>query len=297
MTTPALNPATQPRGFVIVANPAAGAAAASLAWGVAQRLAACGAQARWEAAIAPGDIFRIARGVEADALLIAGGDGSINEAARGLLARAQPRPKLGIIPQGTVNVLARELALPRDAGALAEIFLRGRTAPLHVGLADGRPFVLMASAGIDAGVVRAIDLSLKRRLGRFAYLVAAASVLRRGDFPQVTAHTDVGTVAGPIVVVAKSRFYGGGFVIDPARSVLAPGLSLIVLTEISVGAVAALIFYLATGRVDAAGRLRRLAVTRVALRGAGVAVQIDGDFLGETPVEIRDGDETLDLLA
>ena len=79
-------------------------------------------------------------------LVIAGGDGSINEALTGFQDHPDP-PQLAVIPFGTANVLALELGLPRTPRAIAEMIFQERTKPLHYGIANGRPFVLMASTG------------------------------------------------------------------------------------------------------------------------------------------------------
>ncbi len=285
--------------FVIVVNPDAGGERRRLAGAIARQLAAGGRRAIVEEAVRPGHIRQLAETTRADALLVAGGDGSVNEAVRGLLARPAPRPKLGVIPQGTVNVLTQELGLPEESEALAEIFMRGETKPLHVGLANGRPFVLMASAGVDAAAVEMVDVELrglKRTFGRLAYAVAAARIFWRGAFPDIVAETDAGTLTAKCVVVAKSRFYGGKCVIDAEADATRPGLRLVALTEISPRAALALIRYFITGRPDDAGCIRRLAVSRATLRGA-CAAQIDGDYLGPAPVEICEADETLEILA
>ncbi|WBJ99756.1 diacylglycerol/lipid kinase family protein [Methylocystis parvus] len=285
--------------FVIVVNPDAGGERRRLAEAVTAALAARGRRVVVETAIHRGHIRQTAESVRAGALLVAGGDGSVNEAVRGLLARPGPRPKLGVVPQGTVNVLAQELRLPKDGAALAEIFLRGATKPLYVGLANGRPFTLMASAGLDAEVVKTVDIGrkrLKRHLGRLAYALAAAKIFARGGFPDIEAETDAGALRAKCVVVAKSRYYGGNYVIDASADVTRPGLSLVALTEVSPRAALALFRYVATGRLDEAGCVKRLAIRKATLRGAGAA-QIDGDYLGPAPVEICEAEETLDVFA
>ena len=116
-----------PQNFVVVVNPAAGACGSGLAAQVAERLRSNGCAIVVETAAKHGRIYEIAKTAMADAVLVAGGDGSVNEAARGLLERPRPRPALGINPQGTVNILADELRLPADADDLAAIFARGAT--------------------------------------------------------------------------------------------------------------------------------------------------------------------------
>lgn len=281
--------------FVVAVNPSAGGKS-RLAAEVAAQLSARGLQVELETAERPGHIRRLAQSTTAGALLVAGGDGSINEAARGLLARPDQRPALGVIPHGTANVLTRALNLPRDPVALAEIFTRGETRKLHVGLANGHPFVLMASAGFDAAVVETVDLGLKKRFGRLAYALAAGRTLARGDFPDIEAQTDAGTLRGRCVVVAKSKFYGGPFVIDPAADVAKPGFQVVALSEISPRATLALARYFINGRPDSGGLVQKLAARRVTLLG-DAPVQIDGDYLGRAPIEICEAPETLDVLA
>jgi len=292
------SPSVRPpaRRFVVVVNPDAGSAHKRLAIKVVERLRVRGAEVKVETAAQPDAIFTIASASNDDAILIAGGDGSINQAVRGLRARARPRPALGIIPVGTVNVLAQDIGLSRSADALARSFVDGVTTPLHFGEANGRPFVLMASAGVDAEIVRSVDLNLKKKIGRVAYLYSALRTFWRGDFPTIEAVVEGGVVTAKCVVVANSKYYGGRFVLDRDAGALQPGLTLIAIRDLSLASLLALVVYLATGRVDRGGRLVKLPVERVVLRAKHVATQIDGDFLGETPLEICAGADTVDLL-
>src|ERR1051325_3073437 len=96
-------------------------------------------------------------------VIVAGGDGTINEAIQGM---AGTRARLGIIPRGTANVLARELGLPLDDEQALQIAAHGKTREIYLGLAidentnERRHFVLMAGIGLDASVVRHVQPSL-----------------------------------------------------------------------------------------------------------------------------------------
>ena len=138
----------------------------------------------------PGDAERAARAAAEEgryeAVLVAGGDGTINEVVNGLLAaRAAGGASLplGLVPVGTQNVLAHELGLPAfDLTATLEILQAGRTRALDVGLAGSRYFVLMAGFGFDALVVREVLRPVKNLIGPAAY--AFATVGRAGEMPQ-----------------------------------------------------------------------------------------------------------------
>jgi diacylglycerol kinase family enzyme len=123
--------------IVIVANPGAGKHDRNTINFIAEKMRRRECRVEVIESQGAGHIGEIARTIDARAILIAGGDGSINEAIAGLLKRSRPRPLLGIIPQGTANVLGHDLGLPSSPSDLADVFLRGRIAPLHLGLANG----------------------------------------------------------------------------------------------------------------------------------------------------------------
>lgn len=104
-----------------------------------------------------------------DAVVAAGGDGTINEVANGLLDAGHGLP-LGIIPLGTANVLALEMDLAITPQAIAGALLAGQPRPVPLARVDGRRFLLMGGAGFDAFVVDNVRLGLKRHAGKLAYV-------------------------------------------------------------------------------------------------------------------------------
>ena len=134
----------------------------------------------------PGDAERLARAAAGggyDAVLVAGGDGTVNEVINGLLAgRADGGASLplGLVPLGTQNVLAHELGLPPGGLlATAEIIRAGRTRAIDVGVAGGRCFALMAGFGFDAQVIREVLRPVKELLGPAAYVFASFGALAK----------------------------------------------------------------------------------------------------------------------
>lgn len=110
----------------------------------------------------------------ADAFLVAGGDGTINEVQAALTDRSTP---LGIIPIGTSNVLAREVGISFDPAEAARAFVDGSARSLDCGLLGERAFLLMASYGFDAFSVRRVSLRLKKVTGRWAYFLSGLASL------------------------------------------------------------------------------------------------------------------------
>src|SRR5215472_6967606 len=100
-------------------------------------------------------------------VLTLGGDGTVNEAANGILGRPLERkepadlPALAALPGGSANVFTGALGLPRDpvdaTGQILRAMADGRQRTISLGIADGRYFALNGGLGLDAEVVRAVQ--------------------------------------------------------------------------------------------------------------------------------------------
>lgn len=170
----------------IIANPNAGGGRGTDALhSAAGVLAGSGwtVSVRWTSR--PGEAEDVARDAAAaglDVVVAAGGDGTVNEVANGLV---HSRTALAVLPLGTGNVLAAQLGLVGvptplyrpDVQAAARALAEGRLATIDTGLArplrgPARHFVLWAGVGFDATVALELEgngRDLKRRFGPFAY--------------------------------------------------------------------------------------------------------------------------------
>ncbi len=140
----------------------------------------------------------VAAGV--DLVMACGGDGTVTACAEGV---AGTEVALGVIPNGTGNLLARNLGLPLDLRRAVDVALTGQVKRIDAGSANGRMFVVMAGLGLDARMLNDTSEPLKRRLGWAAY---AISVLRHlGDKPvlvrlAVDGGPAVSTLASAVIV-------------------------------------------------------------------------------------------------
>lgn len=105
----------------------------------------------------------------ADTVAVVGGDGSQEAAAEAL---AGTETALGVVPGGTVNLLARILGVDSVESAAAAI-VDGPTRTIDLGDVDGSTFVLNASSGFDAAVMQRVDDEAKR-WGRVGYFLTGA---------------------------------------------------------------------------------------------------------------------------
>lgn len=108
----------------------------------------------------------------AERVVAIGGDGTVVEAAAGLLASPAMPPPLAIVPQGTANLLALNLGIPADRESAIVTALAGQVARIDCGRANGEPFLMAVSAGVHSEIVALADRTSKRRWGVAAYGLA-----------------------------------------------------------------------------------------------------------------------------
>lgn len=231
-----------------------------------------------------------------DLIVVAGGDGTVNEAANGL-ANAASRVPLALVPLGTANVLAAEIGLAASPRAVLAMIAGGRRRTIRLGQTGGRYFVLMASTGVDAAVVRGVNLTFKRRSGQLAYAIEA---LRQGlsyDFPEFRITIDGTQHFARMAVACKARCYGGPFQAAPGADLGDEKLHMVLLPQ---GGLLALLRYglaLATGRLWRLPDVRVIAGSTVAIDGPrGSPVQADGDLVSVLPVRLAVSDRVIELV-
>ena len=243
---------------------------------------------------------RNARARGCDAVLVAGGDGTVNEAVSGLLAADGPPLPLGLVPLGTQNVLAQELGQPLgDLAATRQIVQTGRTRTIDVGLVSGpapgaeaRVFVLMAGFGFDAAVIGETLRPVKDLLGPAAYALATVGALAKYQSTQVTLTLDGQEVRtrAYLVVIANAASYAYGQIKMAPFAALDDGWLDVCVFERApldrVGFAGQLVSVLARRHLhDPRVRYYR-AKTITLTSDPPISGQLDGDGIGQTPVTI-----------
>jgi YegS/Rv2252/BmrU family lipid kinase len=157
-------------------------------------------------------------------VVAAGGDGTVNEVLNGLgdAPEGFERARLGVLPLGTVNVFARELAIPLNATAAWQVIRQGRDSHIDLPRVDftsaGKPqsryFVQLAGAGLDARAIELVAWKLKKKIGPLAYVLAGLKALS-GTVSKITANAGDVTQSGGLVLIGNGRLYGGSFRIFP----------------------------------------------------------------------------------
>jgi len=143
-----------------------------------------------------------------------GGDGTVNEVASALV---YSHASLAIVPGGSGNGLARELAIPFDPEAAFHVAFEGHERLMDAGELDGRLFFNIAGLGLDARVAHRFAAGGLERRGFARYLeLAAWELLTFEPEEQTIVAGGLETRARPLVVaIANARQYGNGALIAP----------------------------------------------------------------------------------
>lgn len=166
----------------------------------------------------PGDGAKAvqARAAEMDLIVVAGGDGTFNEAITGLLRSGVDCP-LGYIPCGSTNDFANSLHLPLDVLSAAEAIMDGEPVSYDVGRFGDRYFSYVASFGAFTRTSYATSQSVKNMLGHLAYVLAGVKEIFRIPKAHVAVETDDGSFEGEYIfgAVSNSTSVGGILTLDP----------------------------------------------------------------------------------
>jgi diacylglycerol kinase (ATP) len=243
-----------------------------------------------------GDAERMARdGVRKGyrAVAAAGGDGTIAEVITGLAGSEVP---LGIIPLGTGNQLAANLGIPLDVESAIEVIVGGRPLPIDIGqLSTGRYFALMAGVGWDAELMAACTRELKDRWGFGAYLFAGlrSAVAPPSALFRITADgADLEIRAATVLIANAGHLFHGLF---PVNVQLAPDTSfhdgrfdVCVFAPQTLTDVATLLWKVARRQYRGDERMLYFQAENIRIETDPPTVaQVDGDCIGETPLEAR----------
>ncbi|OUC11596.1 MAG: diacylglycerol kinase [Alkalinema sp. CACIAM 70d] len=222
-----------------------------------------------------------------DIAIAAGGDGTVNEVMNGLV---NTQTALGVLPIGTVNIWAREMGLPMDVLGAAQGLATAQVRTIDVGRAGDRYFLLMAGVGFDAAVTETIKPHEKKRLGAIAYIKQALHTAWQFQGVRTLLRIDGKRIRGRIlmIVIGNSQLYGG-VVKMTAHAVVDDGLlDVCVIKGRSMMVAPLRLFSIFTRNYNRDPKVEYYHATRIEIQGKKhLPVQVDGDFIGRTPLRFE----------
>lgn len=274
----------------IIGNPIAGAGKASRLIKKAKKLLE-GAGYKVEILLTggPGEASRKVQALApaADVLFVVGGDGTLNEVVNGLSDPSEV--PIAFLPAGTGNVVACELGLTSDPKAVAASIRAGRVRKMDMGLAGGRRFLMVGSVGFDALVTEQVAKMRRGKLGFKRYLIPILRTIRKYRPPELVVRLDGSkTVEGSLLIVTKTPYYGGIFTVARSASCDSGWFDVCVLRNGSVSSLIRCYSAAYRDRLPRCPGVRFFRAKRVEVTAAEpTSVEVDGDFLGTTPVVFK----------
>jgi YegS/Rv2252/BmrU family lipid kinase len=250
----------------------------------------------WVRTEGPEDAIQAAGEWREGLLLVAGGDGTVNDVVNGLGNAGFPEGvTLGILPSGTGNDLAATLCIPEDADLAEEVIRQDRVRTLDVarvrskGIGE-RFFINVATGGLGAEISRANEGELKERWGKLSYLRASLEVARDFDVRRLTLNLDgeEREVRAVNVVVGNCRYAGGGWLAAPKANPEDGLLDVVIIETLGLTDVLQLA-PASLARADYLGKegvfFARAKEIRVETQLPGLEFTADGEIIGDEPAE------------
>lgn len=235
-----------------------------------------------------------------DAIIAAGGDGTVHEIA-GAVCSLEKRPVFGVIPGGTCNDFSRAIGMSQNPLQAADQLSEKRVKSIEVGRADDRYFLNFWGIGLITQVSSNIDSNTKDSFGRLAYYISAAQNVRDHRSFHVKLESEDYTFDDDavMVLIGNGPFTGGVRAFFPRVDMADGQLDVLIVKEASMH----MIWSILRSKMTAAFpdndenmihfRTRKLTIST----DPEQAIDCDGERKGKTPTTISAQPEHLKILA
>lgn len=238
-------------------------------------------------------------------VISAGGDGTYNEVANGLINSNVP---MAILPMGTTSVLAIELKIPKIIEETLESIIDGAIVQINTGIIEcqnngeeiKRHFLLMAGIGFDAEAVKGMNTEFKKTVGKLAYIISGFKILLKNTQHLITANIvqengNIETIKCSNIIIGKASHYGGYFRVTPDASLIKSYFYCFLTHGVTRLDLIKYISGIVTHRHLGFSDVEYKKAHSITLVG-NAPIQIDGDYIGELPARITIGENTLKLI-
>ena len=250
----------------------------------------------WIDTESPEDATEAAREWSDGLIIVAGGDGTVNDVINGIGMAGFPEGvTLALLPTGTGNDFAATLAIPERVEEAEAVIRQNRVRTLDVARVRSedigeRFFINVATGGIGAQISEANYEELKSRWGKLSYLRASLEVAQDFDVKEVTLHLDgeERRIRAINIAVGNCRYAGGGWPAAPKANPEDGLLDVVVIEDVGLKEFLALA-PAALARSDYLDRegvfSARAREVRVETQPPGLEFTVDGEVIGNEPVE------------
>jgi YegS/Rv2252/BmrU family lipid kinase len=210
----------------------------------------------------------------AERVLCAGGDGSLNAVATGLLGTTVP---LGVVPMGSGNGYSRSLGLPQQTEEALRVAFTGKLQRMDVGFLNDQPFLSTAGIGFDARVADRFERAKRRGMIGYLRIILKAIASAETLHVQVTANGQATEADLLMLVFCNCREFGNGVRISPASRPDDGVAELQLVSKPPLRSLPLAFLNLYTHRADRLRYIRSISTTEALVAQDGTIAHLDGE--------------------
>lgn len=227
-------------------------------------------------------------------IIAAGGDGTINEVINGLHGSDKV---MGIIPLGTVSVLAKEISLKISPDAVVAAILQKRLKRIYPAKINGRCFALMASIGLDASSVKNVNLKLKRKVSKLAYVISFIREILKSDFLSHKIKINEHEYKSYCTIIAKGKLYAGEYICAPDATIYDQYLHVVMLKRKGLVDLIKFFWAISQNNIEKMHNVEIVKTKNLSIFSMhNEDVQVDGDYFGTLPIAINSAEKPINLI-
>jgi len=225
------------------------------------------------------------------AVVAAGGDGTVNEVANGMVNTGG---RMGIIANGSTNVFCSEMKLSSDFDVATKVVLEGVPVEVDVGKVNDRYFIWMLGVGIEAKIANEVNPKIKQYLGVLAYVIAALKQITSIGFQVMKIIFDERQMTFRTfnTVIGNATSFEGFFGIKSRYSIKDGFLDMCVLQNWTITGIIQLLKNFIKGRRDYYRFTERFSAAHCRFKNLRIETvpnawyHVDGEVMGQTPIDV-----------
>ena len=262
-----------------------------------------------------GDAIQLAQGAiedKTDHLIAVGGDGMLNEVVNGYMNSDEALRKnitLGLLPYGTGNDFSKTIGMRNDIEQLAGLIENDQTQPVDIGeiqykslqgVTKTRHYINITDIGIGGLVVKTVNQSSKFLGPDLTYIKAILQAFFTYKHAKVRLTSDSFQWEGAILslCMANGRYFGSGMCIAPQAEVADGKIEIVILGNVSLMDYLKNMSKIKKGEILEHPEIRyeQVRSCRIEALDGECPVDMDGEFIGYTPIELNIKEHALKFL-
>ena len=248
------------------------------------------------------EIIKIIEKNKYDRLILAGGDGTVLSAINELFKFNEELSKrlvIGYIPCGTTNILKYELKIPKTINQIVEMLTSNKIKKVNLFKINDKFFLLMASSGWDAEIVKSIRSPIKKSLGKIIFIIKCLQKLILMKSNKIKVLLNGKVIYTDWIICSNAKYYAGHYSISNTN-IFEDKIVIFIVKDINriklLYFIYIILFY---GDLSFAKGVISTSSKSISLEklSTNIPIQIDGDYIGSfAKVNIEASDKKINLI-